>query len=126
MPQEGATDMIWDKGPLTEAIARRLQQMIRSGELKPGQKLPSQRLLAGQLNVSRPSLREASVVADHSPTSAGTRYCANNGKSARHSGLPSCTLSYQKPRTTGSSMSKEPVVHCGANAPTSARAPPAC
>ena len=59
MPQEGATDMIWDKGPLTEAIARRLQQMIRSGELKPGQKLPSQRLLAGQLNVSRPSLREA-------------------------------------------------------------------
>ena len=59
MPQEGTTDMMWDKGPLTEAIARRLQQMIRSGELKPGQKLPSQRVLADQLNVSRPSLREA-------------------------------------------------------------------
>ncbi|WP_410216222.1 FadR/GntR family transcriptional regulator [Paracoccus sp. (in: a-proteobacteria)] len=44
---------------MTQTIARRLQEMIRSGELKAGQKLPSQRLLAGQLNVSRPSLREA-------------------------------------------------------------------
>lgn len=59
MPQEGRTEMMWDKGPLTQAIARRLQEMIRSGELRPGQKLPSQRLLADQLNVSRPSLREA-------------------------------------------------------------------
>lgn len=53
------TRMIWDKGPVTQTIARRLQEMIRSGALRPGQKLPSQRILADQLNVSRPSLREA-------------------------------------------------------------------
>lgn len=52
-------DVTWDKGPLAQAIARRLQEMIRSGELKPGQKLASQRVLAEQMNVSRPSLREA-------------------------------------------------------------------
>ncbi|WP_045392124.1 FadR/GntR family transcriptional regulator [Falsirhodobacter sp. alg1] len=48
-----------DKGPVTQVIARRLQEMIRSGELKAGQKLPSQRILSESLNVSRPSLREA-------------------------------------------------------------------
>lgn len=51
--------LVWDKGPVTQTIARRLQEMIRSGELQPGQKLPSQRVLAERLNVSRPSLREA-------------------------------------------------------------------
>lgn len=51
--------LVWDKAPVTQTIARRLQDMIRSGELQPGQKLPSQRVLAERLNVSRPSLREA-------------------------------------------------------------------
>lgn len=50
---------MWDKGPVTQAIARRLQDMIRSGELRAGHKLPSQRILSEQLNVSRPTLREA-------------------------------------------------------------------
>lgn len=45
--------------PVGQAIARKLQEMIRSGELMPGQKLPSQRVLSEQLKVSRPSLREA-------------------------------------------------------------------
>lgn len=45
--------------PVGQAIARKLQEMIRSGELQPGQKIPSQRVLSEQLKVSRPSLREA-------------------------------------------------------------------
>jgi GntR family transcriptional repressor for pyruvate dehydrogenase complex len=48
-----------DKVPVGQAIARQLQDMIRSGELKPGERIPSQRTLSVQLNVSRPSLREA-------------------------------------------------------------------
>jgi len=48
-----------NKLPLGQAIARQLQDMIRSGELQPGEKLPSQRVLSEQLKVSRPSLREA-------------------------------------------------------------------
>ncbi|WP_205965891.1 FadR/GntR family transcriptional regulator [Paracoccus liaowanqingii] len=51
--------MMWDKAPVTQMIARRLQDMIRSGELKAGERLPSQRVLSEQMNVSRPTLREA-------------------------------------------------------------------
>ncbi|WP_341870520.1 FadR/GntR family transcriptional regulator [Paracoccus shanxieyensis] len=51
--------MIWDKGPVAQGVASRLQEMIRSGELKAGDKLPSQRILSEQLHVSRPTLREA-------------------------------------------------------------------
>ncbi len=47
------------KLPIGQAIARQLQEMIRSGELKPGEKFPSQRVLSERLKVSRPSLREA-------------------------------------------------------------------
>lgn len=36
-----------------------IQQMIIAGELKPGERLPSQAEMAEKLNVSRPSLREA-------------------------------------------------------------------
>lgn len=50
---------MWDKGPVAQAVASRLQGMIRSGELKAGEKLPSQRILSEQLRVSRPTLREA-------------------------------------------------------------------
>lgn len=56
---KGNARVMWDKGPVTQTIARRLQEMIRSGELKAGERLPSQRMLSEQLNVSRPSLREA-------------------------------------------------------------------
>ena len=51
--------MLWDKGPVAQGVASRLQEMIRSGELKAGERLPSQRLLSEQLSVSRPTLREA-------------------------------------------------------------------
>ena len=45
--------------PLPQQVARRLQDMIREGALKPGDRLPSQRVLSERLAVSRASLREA-------------------------------------------------------------------
>ena len=44
---------------VSRAVSDHLQAMILRGGLKPGDKLPSQRDLADQLGVSRPSLREA-------------------------------------------------------------------
>ena len=44
---------------VTEEVARRLQEMIQSGELQPDERIPSQRVLAERLRVSRTSLREA-------------------------------------------------------------------
>lgn len=44
---------------LAEHVAQRLLSLIQTGVLKPGQKLPTERELAGNLGVSRPSLREA-------------------------------------------------------------------
>ena len=49
----------YGKLPVTEVVTRRIQTMIRTGEFAPEQKLPSQRVLAEQLGVSRASLREA-------------------------------------------------------------------
>ncbi|MDC0434715.1 FadR family transcriptional regulator [bacterium] len=48
-----------NKIPVAQAVAQQLQDKIRSGEMEPGEKFPSQRILAEQLKVSRPSLREA-------------------------------------------------------------------
>lgn len=42
-----------------QATARRIQEMIRAGELRQGELLPPQRALSERLNVSRASLREA-------------------------------------------------------------------
>jgi GntR family transcriptional repressor for pyruvate dehydrogenase complex len=44
---------------LADAIAERLQAMMREGVLRPGEKLLAERELAKRLDVSRPSLREA-------------------------------------------------------------------
>jgi DNA-binding FadR family transcriptional regulator len=46
---------------LKEACAARLEQMILSGELEIGERLPSERSFAAQLNVSRPVLHQALV-----------------------------------------------------------------
>ena len=40
-------------------IAEAIVQRIRHGELSAGMKLPSERVIAEQLGVSRPSVREA-------------------------------------------------------------------
>ncbi|SHH98302.1 pyruvate dehydrogenase complex transcriptional repressor PdhR [Ferrimonas marina] len=44
---------------LSDVIVKELEKMVLEGSLKPGQKLPPERELAVQFEVSRPSLREA-------------------------------------------------------------------
>lgn len=44
---------------LSGSVARELEKMILEGLLEPGDRLPSERQLAQELEVSRPSLREA-------------------------------------------------------------------
>ncbi len=44
---------------ISDVIVERMEEMILEGTLKPGQKLPPERELAKQFEVSRPSLREA-------------------------------------------------------------------
>ena len=46
---------------LYRQIADQLAELIRSGEFKPGDRLPSERDLSQQLNVSRASVREALI-----------------------------------------------------------------
>ena len=48
-----------DLRPVTQTLARTMQDLIRRGEWKAEQKIPSQRVLSEQLGVSRASLREA-------------------------------------------------------------------
>jgi len=50
-----------DSDRLYRKIARQLSELIVSGEFAPGQRLPAERDLAGQLGVSRPSVREALI-----------------------------------------------------------------
>jgi GntR family transcriptional repressor for pyruvate dehydrogenase complex len=47
---------------ISESIAAQLELLILEGGLEPGEKLPSERELADEMEVSRPSLREAIVV----------------------------------------------------------------
>ena len=53
---------------LADAIVAELEQMILEGSLQPGQKLPPERELAIQFQVSRPSLREAIQRLEARPT----------------------------------------------------------
>ena len=47
------------KNALSEEIVGRLLELLKAKKLRPGEKLPPERELAEQLQVSRPSLREA-------------------------------------------------------------------
>jgi GntR family transcriptional regulator, transcriptional repressor for pyruvate dehydrogenase complex len=49
----------FDRAKLSERIAERLVLLIAERQLRPGDKLPSERDLAAMMHVSRPSLREA-------------------------------------------------------------------
>lgn len=49
---------------ISEEIVSQIKQLISSGELKPGDRIPSERELATMLGVSRPSVREAIMVLD--------------------------------------------------------------
>lgn len=44
---------------LAEQIVRQLAGLIKSGDLKPGDRLPAERTLANEFGVGRPTLREA-------------------------------------------------------------------
>ena len=47
---------------LSDTITDQIEDLIASGKLRPGDRLPAERDLAQQLHVSRPSLREALLV----------------------------------------------------------------
>jgi len=49
---------------ISEEIVIQIKQLISKGELKPGDRIPSERELAAMLGVSRPSVREAIMVLD--------------------------------------------------------------
>lgn len=48
-----------DHGSVVDSVVARIEELILTGVLKDGQKLPSERELAERLSVSRPKLREA-------------------------------------------------------------------
>ena len=50
---------MFTRTPVWQSVARKLQERIRSGELKGGDKFPSQRDLSEEFGISRASLREA-------------------------------------------------------------------
>ena len=45
------------EGVTTDQVVKQIRELIESGELKPGDRLPSERTLAGRLGISRPSVR---------------------------------------------------------------------
>jgi len=47
---------------ISEEIVEQIKALISKGELKPGERIPSERDLASMLGVSRPSVREAIMV----------------------------------------------------------------
>ncbi len=47
------------RAKLHELVTQQLEQMIRSGELKPGDRLPSERDIMAAFNIGRPAVREA-------------------------------------------------------------------
>ena len=46
---------------LYRQIADQISRLIEAGEYTPGMRLPAERMLASQLKVSRPSVREALI-----------------------------------------------------------------
>src|SRR6185312_16076789 len=58
-PTRNAPATSLDALSLTDSAAARVAEQINSGKFRPGQRLPAERTLAAELDVSRPALREA-------------------------------------------------------------------
>ena len=48
-----------ERNSVAEQVAKRLLELVRTRNLKPGDMLPTERDLAAMMQVSRPSVREA-------------------------------------------------------------------
>ena len=64
MHPNGTRDLILEpslirRSKLHELVSQRLEDMIRSGELKPGDRLPSERDIMAAYGIGRPAVREA-------------------------------------------------------------------
>jgi GntR family transcriptional regulator, transcriptional repressor for pyruvate dehydrogenase complex len=58
-------DISLNRGPLHEQIADKIQDMVTTQRILPGEKLPTERDLAKRLGVSRPTIREAMRLMQH-------------------------------------------------------------
>jgi len=81
---------------LYRQIAEQLRSLIAAGEFAPGSRLPSERDLAKQLGVSRPSVREALIAMEVEGlidvrTGSGI-YVVNNATAANGRGTPAAPL----------------------------------
>lgn len=76
-------DLILKRSPirrskLHELVSRKLEDMIRSGELKPGDRLPSERDIMTAYGIGRPAVREAFLSLESKgfiTTESGRRAC---------------------------------------------------
>lgn len=77
-----------------EVVAHRIAESIRAGDVKPGERLPSEQSLSHQLNVSRPTLREAlkllsaAGVLDVRPGSSGGIFVISQSVPTEFGGQP--------------------------------------
>ncbi|SCX32548.1 putative transcriptional regulator of 2-aminoethylphosphonate degradation operons [Agrobacterium rosae] len=54
-----------NKTLVPQSVAREIQAMIQAGQLKAGEKIPSQREFSQKFGISRASLREALLTWKH-------------------------------------------------------------
>lgn len=64
MRADGTRDLVLERNPirrskLHELVSQKIEDMIRSGELKPGDRLPSERDIMAAFGIGRPAVREA-------------------------------------------------------------------
>lgn len=75
--------LIFDQGPirrskLHELVSQKLEDIIRAGELKPGDRLPSERDIMAAYGIGRPAVREALLSLEKKgfiTTESGRRAC---------------------------------------------------
>jgi len=97
MPRTPATRFVFQPVQLVrpaEVVAHRIAEAIRAGDVKLGERLPSEQNLSGQLQVSRPTLREAikllvaARVLEVRPGSSGGIFVVNQSVPTELGGQP--------------------------------------